>query len=114
MRKFGDQRSSNTTSYNEYGSRNSGHNRPRPERKDGWHESRGGQRGERKDRDDYPRKSYNQHGHDRRPYDREKENGHGQRGGGRYEKESFRRDEGSRFGGGGGGKGYGSSRPQTG
>ena len=100
MRKFGDQRSSNTTSYNEYGSRNTGYNnRPRPERKDGWQESRGGQRGERKDRDDYPRKSYNQQGHDRRPYDREKENTYGQRGGGgRFEKESYRRDEGSKFG----------------
>lgn len=45
MRKFGDQRSSNTTNYNnEYGSRG-GYNRPRPERgerKDGWQESRGG------------------------------------------------------------------------
>ena len=109
MRKFGDQRSSNTTSYNEYGSRNTGYNRPQPERKDGWHESRGGRRGERKDRDDYPRKSYNQNGHDRRPYDRDRENNYGgSRGGGRYEKESFRRDEGSRFGGGGDrGKGYG-------
>lgn len=117
MRKFGDQRSSNTTSYNEYGSRNGGYNqRSRPERKDrdgGWQESRGGQRGDRnKDRDDYPRKSYNQGGHDRRPYDREKENGYGgSRGGGRYEKESFRRDDGgSRYGG--GGRGGGGSRPQ--